>query len=38
MFYVNSFPRSGNTLIRLILMELLGAKELDANPIFSKDA
>ena len=38
MFYVNSFPRSGNTWIRLMLMELLGAKGLDANPIFSKDA
>jgi hypothetical protein len=34
-FYVNSFPRSGNTWVRKMLVDLLNPRLHDANPIFS---
>lgn len=34
MYYVNSFPRSGNTWIRELLISLLSASPLDVNPIW----
>jgi len=34
-FFVNSYPRSGNTWIRLVLTEALNAKPIDLNPVFS---
>ncbi len=35
-FYVNSYPRSGNTWVRKMLVDLLNPRLLDANPIFAK--
>ena len=35
-FYVNSFPRSGNTWVRGLLRDLLDPVPVDANPIFSR--
>jgi len=37
MFYLCSFPRSGNTWIRLLLMDLLNAEALDASPVFTSN-
>jgi len=34
-FFVNSYPRSGNTWIRLVLVDSLKAKAIDLNPVFS---
>lgn len=34
-FFVNSYPRSGNTWMRLLLIDALSARSLDLNPIFS---
>jgi hypothetical protein len=36
LFYVNSFPRSGNTWIRNLLIDLIDPIAIDVNPIFSK--
>lgn len=36
LFYVASFPRSGNTWIRSILIDLLKPNTIDVNPIFRK--
>jgi hypothetical protein len=34
-FFVNSYPRSGNTWIRLLIKNVLDAHALDLNPVFS---
>ena len=36
LFYVNSFPRSGNTWLRMMLIDLLSPHVFDQNPIFSQ--
>jgi len=33
-FFVNSYPRSGNTWIRLALIEAMNAQAIDLNPVF----
>lgn len=35
-FYVNSFPRSGNTWTRSMLTDLLDLTNIDANPVFHR--
>ena len=35
-FYVNSFPRSGNTWTRSMLTDLLDLTNLDGNPVFHR--